>query len=197
MLSAFLVLALVSSASAAMIKPVISSLNGVPISPVSEITIKPSDTINFDIVLDPIGFPTGRKLMAMDALLSVEAQGPGTLDMSQPTWAYTEMNLITPIVVGKQYEVVSIAFNGMAAGIVVDHLLLHYDARGNVIISVGPSFGQGGSFLDDGQTEYPINLIISITVNNSRLFVDVIPAKLVPAKAGSRNPNVQIQIGLP
>jgi len=155
MLIAFLMLALVSGASAAMIKPVISSLNGIPITPVSEITIMQSDTINFDIVLDPTGLPTGRKLMAMDALLSVVANGPGTLNLDSPTWAYTEANLITPIVVGKQYEVVSMAFSGMAAGIVVDHLLMHCDGFGTVVISLGPSYGQGGSFLDDGMTEYP------------------------------------------
>jgi len=153
-LIAFLVLTFVSSTSAAIIKPMITSVHGQPITPVSEITIGISCTIGFDIVLVDAGNPLPFELMAMDS--KVSATGPGTLDLSQLTWIYNEegLNYIEELAPGKQYEVATLAVNGMNTGIVVDHLLLHCDGPGDVIISVGSSYLQGGSLLVDCM-EYP------------------------------------------
>ena len=136
LLSLILVVALSSYASAALIGLQISSLNGQPIDPVSEITIFPSDVINFDIVYTSEG---AGKLFVLDTEVVVD--GPGTLDLADLTWPYDEgLNQV----VGNIINTASFG-TGMSDGILVDHLLLHCDALGDVILSLAPSVSQGGT----------------------------------------------------
>ena len=129
LLSLILVVALSSYASAALIGLQISSLNGEPIDPVSEITIFPSDVINFDIVYTSEG---AGNLFVLDT--GVVVDGPGTLDLTDLTWPYNEgFNQVVDNIIN------TASFNGMGDGILVDHLLLHCDDFGDVIISLAPT----------------------------------------------------------
>jgi len=129
------------------IQPMISSLNGAPITPVSVITVYPSDTINFDIYLVT---DEGAKLLTLDTVLSVA--GPGDLSWDSVTWVYNEgMNLLTQITPLKSVNVDTASFGaGMSAGILVDHFLMHCTGLGDVTISVVNSAMQGGTFWFSG-----------------------------------------------
>jgi len=130
-------LALVNVANAGMIDIVISSLNDVPINPVKEITIGPTDWINMDVIWTG---DTGRWLFGMS--LDVVAEGvPVTLDGSAPTWPPGIWDpSITEIISHDGMIGVSAAAaaNGLPApgGIAVDHILLHCDGPGDVPVIV-------------------------------------------------------------
>lgn len=147
------VLVMTSAASGAVIEPWISSLNGQPIEPTQEITINESDWINFDIVYFPDG-PMG--LMSLDTIVSVD--GLGTLDLSALTLPYVyDYWFPMEIVPGKEYEIAFALFDGMGAGILVDHFLLHCDQGfpGNdVTVRLSPGSGFGGTFYVDGSPYY-------------------------------------------
>jgi hypothetical protein len=138
------VLAIASIASAQEIDPVISSLNGEPIDPTDEIWINPSDEINFDIVAFDC------TLMTIDVIVTVT--GPGTLLTDQTsldsiTYVGDDPGYrMTPIVIeeGVSYELGTANFMGMT-GIIFDHLLMHCDDLGDVIISAGPGTAGGGT----------------------------------------------------
>ena len=139
-----------SVASAGLVQPMISSLNGDPIDPVSEITIKPSDTINFDIVSDT-------QLLTFNLIVELELQGPGTLDISQlttpPGWDpgfHVDPREIEP---GKIYEFGEGNFSGgPQPGIQLDHILMHCDGLGDVIITLRDGTQGGTAQLADFAT---------------------------------------------
>jgi hypothetical protein len=150
------VLAMSSVASAAMIAPVITSLNGEAIAPTNYIEIGYSDTVDFDIWLVNA---EGMKLMSLDALVSIN--GLATLDASIETltWPYAEgFNNWVWDVQGKSGAVATGSFMaGMGEGILVDHFLLHCDVddpENDVIISVSNDLRWGGTLLIDGITAY-------------------------------------------
>lgn len=145
------VLGITAGASAVIIQPVISSLNGQAIDPVTEITIMPSDVINFDLVLIDAA---GMILMSLDAIVGII--GPGTLDATDLTWPYNEgMNGQWVIEPGVTEEVATASFMmGMGEGILIDHFLMHCDEIGTVIITASPGYMVGGTILSDGMTMY-------------------------------------------
>lgn len=132
-----------SVASAGLVQPVISSLNGQPIDPVSEITIGESDTINFDIISD---------VQLLTFNLVIEVDGLATLDVSDPTipdgWDAGFHLDTTELVPGKAYEIGEGNFNGgPQPGIQYDHLLLHCDVGrpANDVIILLRDGAQGGT----------------------------------------------------
>jgi len=153
MLLALVLLGAMSTlASAAVIQPVITSLNGEPINATQEITIKPSDVINFDLMYTQ---DTAMKLLSLDVIVNVGVEGPGTLDATALTFPFNEgFNGVIGERVGKQVAVITGSFNGMGTGILIDHFLMHCDAPGDVIISVLPNTAAGGSLYVDGMTMY-------------------------------------------
>ncbi len=135
-----------SVASAGLVQPMITSLNGDPIAPVSEITIGPSDWIDFDIMSDV-------QLLTFNLSVQVEVQGPGTLDISEYTIpdGWDAGFHVDPIerVPGKVYEFGEGNFSGgPQPGIQLDHLLLHCDGEGDVIVFL--SDGTQGGTVDLG-----------------------------------------------
>jgi len=145
------VLAMTQVASAAMLDLWITSLNGAPIDAVKEITIQPSDTINFDIVLT--GAPAEGGLFSMD--VDITATGPGTLDVSELTegdagWvaAYN-----AELAVMDGYQIIRVNDSSPQPAdpelLVLDHILLHCDGEGQVIISLSENGTAGGTWLVD------------------------------------------------
>jgi hypothetical protein len=135
-------LALVNVANAGMVDIVISSLNGVPITPVKEITIKPTDVINFDIVytLTNGGVQEGWVFSLSKILL---VQGPGTLDISaitRPTGYWNpDFTSITPDPLNPGSALIDAAavdIQTVPPGIILDHFLLHCDALGDVLLTL-------------------------------------------------------------
>ena len=140
------VLGLAAVANAELITLQIASLNGEPIDPVDEIWINPSDWINLDIIFDPTGAPGSGLLLSMAAAITVD--GPATLDIGELTWPYDE---------GMNYAelptLATASFNGMGEGILIDHILLHCDDFGDVILSLGPGNNPmvGDTFYTSGE----------------------------------------------
>ncbi len=121
-----------SIASAGLVQPIITGLNGIPIDPVSEIAIGPSDMISFDILSDV-------QLLTLNIVVKVT--GPGTLDPWQtiipPEWERLFGPLTIEHVPGKVYEFGEGNFNGgPPPGIQLEHLLMHCDGPGDVNITV-------------------------------------------------------------
>jgi hypothetical protein len=141
------VLAMASVSQAAVIDIVISSLNGVPIDPVTEITIDMSDEINMDIIYTNEGAPG---LLGLDSI--VTATGPGSLDVSQLTWPFDEgFNRTIEYVPGTSYNISTGSFGGINDTIAVDHVLLHCDlVPGDVFVVMSPDTAGGGSIHVDG-----------------------------------------------
>jgi hypothetical protein len=151
------VLAMSSVASAAMIVPLIVSLDGEPIEPTDYIEITESQEVDFDIVLID---DTGMLLMSLDALVTVQGLGTMTASLETLTFPYNEgFNNWVWDVQGKSGAVATGSFMaGMGAGILVDHFLLHCDVddpENEVIITVSNDLRWGGSLLIDGMTPYP------------------------------------------
>jgi hypothetical protein len=142
------VLAMTSVSQAAVIDIVISSLDGAPIDPVTEITILPSQVINMDIIYTQEQSPT---LLGLDSI--VNAEGPGTLNVSDLTWPYDEgFNRTIEYVAGKSYNVSTGSFGGIGGTgtIMVDHVLLHCDDLGDVVVWMSPDTAGGGSIYTTG-----------------------------------------------
>lgn len=150
----FAVLALTQVASAALLDLQIVSLNGEAIPAVKEITIKPSDWINIDIVLTGTA---AEYIFAMDAELRIT--GAGSLDLSQITegdvgWV-ASYSMTEPIEGGYWILRVNDAYPPSGGPLDVphlalDHILMHCDAEpGEVIISLVGVDTAGGSVIVD------------------------------------------------
>ena len=151
------VLAMSSVASAAMIVPMIVSLDGEMIEPTDYIEITASQEVDFDIMLID---DTGMLLMSLDALVSIQGLGTMSASIETLTWPYNEgFNNWVWDVQGKQGAVATGSFMaGMGAGVLVDHFLLHCDVddpENDVIITVSNDLRWGGTLLIDGMTPYP------------------------------------------
>jgi len=136
------VLAVASVASAVTtVDLVITSLNGAPIDPVTEITITESDWIAFDVVMTATEL--NEQWIALDVIVSVD--GAGTLDVSEytrpPVWDFGFHREPREIIPGKSYEFAEAEFNGVPAGVALDHILLHCDQgepANDVYVTIGP-----------------------------------------------------------
>jgi hypothetical protein len=151
------VLAIASVSNAAIIVPMIVSLNGEQIEPTDYIQIGASDEVDFDLWLID---DTGMRLMSLDALVTV--QGMGTLSASIETltfpynegfnnWQWDQMGQSGAVATGSFMA-------GMGAGVLVDHFLLHCDMddpENIVVITVSNDLRWGGTLLIDGITPYP------------------------------------------
>jgi hypothetical protein len=142
-----MVLGLVGIANAGVIDITITSLNGVPITPTKEITISPTDVIDFQIMFNA---PTTEYCFAIGAQINVV--GPGTLDWSEfvgRTWdPDEEMWVIGPDVTtgydpelaanGADWVVIGAAARGKkgtGADIwIIKNILLHCDRPGDVLV---------------------------------------------------------------
>jgi hypothetical protein len=130
-------LAMVNVANAGIVDLVISSLNGQPIAPVKEITIKQTDIINMDIIYTPT---PGSTLFGLSVDIFADNRQVGTLNASEPTWP-TGVWDMNPPMSGTQANPdgsvgvwASAAAAGLTGGIAVDHILFHCDAPGNVVL---------------------------------------------------------------
>ena len=154
------VLGFAATANGAMIDVVISSLNGQPIDPVSEITIGYSDVINMDIVFTP---DAQEHLSQLSCELSLTGDGYGTLDLTELTFPegawdpdVTYSPGLTVVVLGQQYILqYSEGFAGSGTvDIAVDHILMHCDDLGPDLwlgITADVPLGGIGSFTSDGK----------------------------------------------
>ncbi len=112
-----------SVASAGLVQPIITGLNGQPIDPVSEITINQSDVISFDIISD---------VQLATLHIIVDVQGEASLDITQliiPD-GWDPVFHMGPIerVPGKTYEFLEgNFFGGPPPGIQLEHILMHCD----------------------------------------------------------------------
>lgn len=142
-----IVLATASLSQADLIGLQISSLNGVAIDPVGEITIGYSDIVNLDIVY----FNGTASILSLDA--DVVVSGPGSLDTSAGAIAeltfpggdpsFTKVTVLQDSV---SYNTSTANFGGYAAGsIIVDHILVHCDDIGDVFVDLRPSTLNGGT----------------------------------------------------
>lgn len=134
------VLGLAAVANAEMITLQIASLNGEPIDPVDEIWINPSDIVNLDIIGDV-------QILGLEALIT--AVGPGSLDNSQAALDLLTFPGSDPAFVGAWAEgsgiiVANGNFNGIGPGILIDHILLHCDDFGDVIVSLANNTSKAG-----------------------------------------------------
>lgn len=152
-------LALVNVANAGMVDLVISSLNGQPIAPVKEITITPTDTINFDVVYSA---PTGWFGWSLSLDMMLQLQGGGTLDIStitKPTGYWNnDLSKITVKPYGALLDFVANDIGTVPAGIILDHFLLHCDREGDVLVKLieNPETAAGASLETDGGDLYPL-----------------------------------------
>lgn len=156
----FAILAMVNVASAGVVDIVISSLNGLPINPVSEITIAPTDTINVDVIYTP---GPGETIWALSK--EVVITGPMTASdaTSTPgapgiiTWApgwNPDLSRVTMLPNGNPLiDTVANDVGLVAPGIVLDHFLFHCEAIGDVTIVLveNPNTGAGGSYELDSE----------------------------------------------
>jgi len=157
-------LALVNVANAGIVDIVISSLNGEPIQPTKEITILPTDVINFDIVytLNNGGVQEGSVFLLSKILL---VQGPGTLDWSthtRPTGYWNgDLSSISPDPQNPGSALLDFAATDIGTvppGIILDHFLLHCDALGDVLLTLVETdrTKAGMSAETDGSDLYPL-----------------------------------------
>lgn len=135
-----IILAMVNVASAGIVDIVISSLNGEPIEPTNEITIEPTDVINFDIVYYP-----GEMWTLFSLSTEVVVEGPGTLDITELTWPegywnmdFSNVTIIDDPSVGgvgnALMDLTASDIGVIGGGIVLDHFLMHCDEPGDVIL---------------------------------------------------------------
>ena len=178
----FAILAMVNVASAGIVDIVISSLNGDAITPVKEITIHPSDTIDMDIIYQGA---VGMSLFAfsVDAYqddyqtggLTVGTVGPGFAPLTWPTgiWDFTVPSEGANWFSGAKYigdgsvgVWGSAAANGLPGGgltvgvIAVDHILFHCSAVGTVVIKLREDVDLppgGNAEIDSEMTGYAIS----------------------------------------
>ena len=110
-----------------------------PITPTKEITIAPSEWIDLDIFYTA---PAGWTLASIS--VDIVATGPGTLNLdtlTDPTGAWdASFSVVTEVVAGKHYQVERAMLNGVAGTgapvIALDHILLHCDDIGLVVITM-------------------------------------------------------------
>jgi hypothetical protein len=128
-------LALVNVANAGIVDLQISSLNGVPINPVKEITVMPTDVLNFDVVYSA---PTG--MFAWSISMEMIVGGPGTLDIStytKPTGYWNaDFTKVTAQTYGALIDATANDIGTVPPGVVLDHFLLHCDGPGTVLITL-------------------------------------------------------------
>jgi len=167
----FIVLGLVSVANAGVIDITITSLNGQTIDPVKEITIMPTDVIDFQIVFNA---PNTEYLFGLSATITVS--GPGSLDYSifEPrTWDEdNEMWVIGPdVTTGYDPELHAQIGDSLVEGAsakgkrgtgaevwIVKDLLLHCDRAGTVLLYLTDYLPGGGSkVVDTNLVEVPWN----------------------------------------
>lgn len=155
-------LAMVNVANAGIVDLVISSLNGNPIAPVKEITIMPTDVVNFDVVYEaPAG--TSAWSLSLDMLVVAQGTGAGTLDISsitRPTGYWNaDLSKITATPTGALLDFLANDIGTVPPGIILDHFLLHCDAEGDVIIRLveNPNTAAGESLETDGSDLFHLN----------------------------------------
>lgn len=138
----FAVLAMVNVASAGLIDIQIASKNGIPITPVKEITVNPTDSLDLDIVYTPdeMSLPG---VMAISKIMTKTPATGGTFDISNLTWPtgywmnVGTMSKVTMLGNGNLLIDTANAQLGSALpGIVLDHFLFHCDQVGTVTISL-------------------------------------------------------------
>ena len=148
----FAVLAMTQAASGGVIDLWITSLDGAPITPTKEITVTPSQTVDFDIVYS--GTAAEGTLFSLD--VDVTATGPGTITLANLTegdnaWVvgYTMNNAIPG---GFNFVRVNDAggSDGEPPLLVLDHIDLHCDDLGTVIVDIIENGGMGGTMTVDG-----------------------------------------------
>lgn len=151
----FVVLAMTQVASAAMLELWIVSLNGLPIDPVKDITIEPSDVINIDIILT--GAVEDGALFSLD--VDITAAGLATLDVTAltPGDAAWSPFYSTEVPVAGGYQIIRL--NDTAPKtvdptsgqmIALDHILLHCDGEPDVVtMTLAENGGAGGTMLVD------------------------------------------------
>lgn len=162
-----MVLGLVGVVNAGVIDITITSLNGVPITPTKEITILPTDVIDFQIMFNA---PTTEYLFAVQSVINVV--GPASLDWSayEPrTWNEDEeMWEIGPDVTtgydpelcanGSNWVVIGAAARGKkgtgADVWIIQDLQLHCDAPGDVLVYLS-NYLTGSKVIDSGYVEVP------------------------------------------
>jgi hypothetical protein len=152
-------LALVNVANAGIVDLVISSLNGAPIDPVKEITIMPTDIVNFDVVYQG---PAPQGWWGWSLSLDMLVAGPGTLDIStitKPTGYWNaDLSKITVTPTGALLDFVANDIGTVPPGIILDHFLLHCDDRGDVVIKLveNPNTAAGATLETDGGDLYEL-----------------------------------------
>ena len=170
----FIVLGLVSVANAGVIDITITSLNGETITPTKEITIMPTDMIDFQIMFNgPVGpTPPAEYLFGLSATINVV--GPGSLDYSQfepRTWdPDAEAWVIGPdVTAGYDPDLHAQIGNSLVEGAtargkkgtgaevwIVKDLLLHCDKGGTVLLYLTNYLPGGGSkVIDVNYNEVP------------------------------------------
>jgi hypothetical protein len=150
-------LAMVNVANAGIVDLMISSLNGQPITPVKEITVLPTDVVNFDVV-----YTADTGWYGWSLSLDMVVQGPGTLDISTITkpsgYWNADLSKITAKPYGALLDFVANDIGTVPAGIVLDHFLLHCDDAGDVIIRLveNPNTAAGATLQTDGSDLYEL-----------------------------------------
>jgi len=152
MLALALIFVISASASAGIIDLQISGVgpagNIVPIAPTNEITVAPSHYVWLDVIYNPAGGPA---LYSADTYII--ANGPATIEMVGLTYPTGAWDLTWPgsggfVDSGGPYITVTAGLmaNGVAEGIVVDHILFHCEGPGVVTVVPVLSQNHGGSF---------------------------------------------------
>lgn len=142
------VLGLVSSANAGVIDIVITSLDGVAINPVHEITITPSQTVDLQLVWTG---PTNLYLFSLTTFINKSGPGAGTLDLTQRVRNSNYDAALGKIGTsgGQQWIVEAASFYGApgtnAPVTIVSNILLHCDGEGDVILTLSNYAAGGGS----------------------------------------------------
>jgi hypothetical protein len=128
----FAILAMVNVASAGVVDIVITSLNGEPITPTSEITIKPTDEVDMQIT-----FTGPATEYAFGVGVTLNVTGPGTLNIAGA--ARNALYEAWAEVIGADsiIEATATSMGPQGTGqpvVLVGNLLLHCDAIGNVTV---------------------------------------------------------------
>jgi len=148
----FAILAMVSVASAGIVDIQISSLNGLPITAVKEITITPSTTVDMQITFTG---PATEWAYSVGAMLNVT--GPATVDVSQAVrnplyeaWAEVITPATNSIIEASAQDIGPLIpqGNGPTPVILVSNLLLHCDAVGTVTVSLSDDAVFGSMITD-------------------------------------------------
>ena len=178
-----LVFVMASVANAGMVDLVIVSLDGNPISPTKEITIlADSQTIDLDIIYDGTNPNLG------NLQVNIVAAGQGTLDMTaltntggpawDPAWNYGVIENVP----GKDYSLgytMGMTGAGVASGIAIDHILLHCDDIGQVILTMTDWF-----YMNQGSEDGYWTGITPLTGFGQPVIVNQIPEPMTIALLG-------------